>query len=60
MEKSEVRRSKREPEPPSSTKLPDWRKDEEEEEEIEKNPKIWSECTMEKSEARRSKRKLDR
>jgi hypothetical protein len=36
MEKSEVRRSKREPDPPSSMKFPDWRKDEEEEEEIEK------------------------
>jgi hypothetical protein len=40
MEKSEVRRSKREPDPPSSMKFPDWRKDEEEEEEegIEKKP----------------------
>ncbi len=32
MEKSEVRRSKREPDPPSSMKFPDWRKGEEEEE----------------------------
>jgi hypothetical protein len=40
-EKSEVRRSNREPDPPSSMKFPDWRKgeeEEEEEEEIEKKP----------------------
>jgi hypothetical protein len=37
MEKSEVRTSKREPDPPSRMKFPDWRKDEEEEE-IEKKP----------------------
>jgi len=36
MEKYEVRRSKREPDPPSSMKFPDWRKDEDEE--IEKKP----------------------
>jgi len=36
MEKSEVRRSKREPDPTSSMKFPDRRKDEDEE--IEKKP----------------------